>query len=252
MSLATPFNILGEPLIELPLVESTNIYAIAQIRDGQAISGSAYFTDFQTKGKGQMGKFWESEIGQNILVSYVLNWETALFTNSFGLSVAVSLGVYDFLREIAGEETSIKWPNDLYWRDRKAVGILIENLLRGTQINWSIIGIGINVNQTQFSAEVPNPVSLKQMTGKTFDRKQLVKQLSEKIQVQLQLYLKGEAEAQLSRYNAHLYKKNRVQKFKSGTRIFEATIIEVNKEGQLILATGMQEAFNFGTLQWMQ
>ena len=87
MSLATPFNILGEPLIELPLVESTNIYAMEQIKAGLAKSGSVYFADFQSKGKGQMGKFWESEAGKNALISYTLEWQNPCFTNPFGISV---------------------------------------------------------------------------------------------------------------------------------------------------------------------
>jgi BirA family biotin operon repressor/biotin-[acetyl-CoA-carboxylase] ligase len=251
LSLATPFNILGEPLIELPLVESTNIYAMEQIRSGQAISGSAFTTDFQTRGKGQMHKFWESENGKNILISYTLEWGNSSFTNGFGLSVAVSLGLFDFYSQIAGEETSIKWPNDLYWRDRKAVGILIENSLRGTQITWSVIGLGINVNQTVFN-DAPNPVSLKQITGKNWDRKALINQLSAHLKTQINLWLSGEAETQLTRYNQHLYQKNQVQKFKSGSRLFEAVVKEVNQEGQLILEAGMEEAFNFGSLEWIK
>jgi BirA family biotin operon repressor/biotin-[acetyl-CoA-carboxylase] ligase len=252
LSLATPFNILGEPLIELPLVESTNIYAMEQIKAGLAKSGSVYFADFQSKGKGQMGKFWESEAGKNALISYTLEWQNPCFTNPFGISVAVSLAVYDFFSSYAGDETSIKWPNDVYWRDRKAVGILIENLYRGSQMTWSIIGTGINVNQTQFSAEVPNPVSLKQITGKTFDRKELIADLSAKIKMQINLWLEGQMEQQLYRYNELLYRKNQIQKFKSGNRIFEAVIKEVNEQGQLILVGGIQEAFNFGTIQWIK
>lgn len=251
MPLATPFNILGEPLIEMPLVESTNIYAMEQIRAGQAISGSAYTTDFQTKGKGQMHKFWESEKGKNILISYALEWDKASFSNKFGLSVAVSLAVFDFYSAIAGEETRIKWPNDLYWRDRKAVGMLIENSIRGTQITWSVIGLGINVNQTVFK-EAPNPVSLRQITGKMGDRKVFIEAVSAHLKTQINLWLSGGAEAQLKRYNQYLYKKNQVQKFKSGSRSFEAVVKEVNQEGQLILEGVIEEAFNFGTLQWIK
>lgn len=242
---------MGEPLIELPSVESTNIYAMDQIRSGQAISGSAFTTDFQEKGKGQMGKFWESEKGQNILISYALRWDKTEFTNSFGLSVAVSLGVFDFLCEIAVDEVKIKWPNDLYWRDRKAVGILIENSLRGTQIKWSVIGMGINVNQTLFK-DAPNPVSLKQITGKTWDRKWLIDRLSNHLKIQINDWLAGNAQAQLRRYNEALYKKEQLQKFNSGTRSFEAVVKEVNQEGQLVLNGGIEEAFNFGTLQWIK
>lgn len=242
---------MGEPLIELPLVESTNIYAMEQIRSGLAISGSAFTTDFQTRGKGQMHKFWESENGQNILISYALGWENTDFNNSFGLSVAVSLGVFDFFSEIVGNEVKIKWPNDLYWRDRKAVGILIENSIRGTEIKWSVIGIGINVHQTVFK-DAPNPVSLKQITGKTWDRKKLIGQLSGHLKTQINDWLAGNAVSQLQRYNDHLYKKDALQKFKSGTNEFEAVVKGVNQDGQLILNIGTEEAFNFGSLEWIK
>ena len=251
MPLATPFNILGEPLIELPLIESTNIYAMEQIRNGQAISGSAYLADFQTKGKGQMHKFWESEAGQNILISYALEWDKPIFTNNFGLSVAVSLGVFDFFSEIVGEATSIKWPNDLYWRDRKAVGILIENSLRGPQFKWSVIGMGINVNQTIFK-DAPNPVSLRQITGRTWDRLELVKRLSAHLKKQVNAWLSGNAEKQLMTYNQHLYKKDEIQKFKKGARLFEAIVKKVNQDGQLIVDSGIEEAFNFGAIEWIK
>lgn len=252
MSLATPFNILGEPLIELPLVESTNIYAMEQIKTGLAISGSAYSAAFQTRGKGQMGKFWESEKDKNILISYVLDWGGPILKDSFGLSVAVSLGLYHFIHEFAGDETSIKWPNDIYWRDRKAVGILIENSLRGNQIQWSVIGIGINVNQTSFETTNPQPVSLHQITGKVFENRTLIKKLSAAIQLQIQHYLMGNGKAQLTEYNQHLYRKNKTQKFKTGVRLFEASIQGVNQYGQLVLQTSMEECFNFGTIQWIQ
>jgi BirA family biotin operon repressor/biotin-[acetyl-CoA-carboxylase] ligase len=243
---------LGTPLIEMPLVESTNIYAMAQIKEGKAISGSAYLAHFQSKGKGQMGKFWESEEGQNILISYVWDWGNAKFANNFGLSVAISLGVYDFFSAIAGAETRIKWPNDLYWRDRKAVGILIENIYRGAQMTWSVLGMGINVNQIQFSEAVPNPVSLKQITGVHFERKTLIATLSENLNHQLQLLLGGQSVNQLNRYNQLLYKKDQTQQFKTGNRIFEGIVKEVNGDGQLILDTGMHEIFNFGTLEWIK
>lgn len=247
---ATPIITIGAPLIELSTVDSTNIYAMEQIRLGQAISGSAYFTQEQTQGRGQMGKFWESEKGQNILISYVLDWEKAAISPNFGLSVAVSLGVYDFFSAIAGEETSLKWPNDLYWRDRKAVGILIQNSLKGKHISWSVIGIGINVNQTVFSEAVPKGVSLKQITGKTFDLRVLIKDLSYQLSQRLNDWTAGKAAAQLEEYNQLLFRKNKLQAFMTEQGAMEGVIKEVNQEGQLILDTGKEEAFNFGTLQW--
>ena len=91
--------------------------------------------------------------------------------------------------EFAGEETKIKKPNDIYWRDRKAGGILIENIVRGTDWTWTVIGIGLNINQTQFSNEAGNPVSLKQITGKDWDIKTMQKKLAEALSASLNLWL---------------------------------------------------------------
>lgn len=200
MSPATPIITLGEPLIELSEIDSTNMYAMEQIHAQKALSGSVYQTDFQTNGKGQHGRIWESHRGENLLCTYVLelnalkqgkNWVPS---EQLGLSAAVALGAQAFFMKFAGEETKIKKPNDIYWRDRKAGGILIENIVRGTDWTWTVIGIGLNINQTQFSNEAGNPVSLKQITGKDWDIKAMQKKLAESLSASLNLWLtEGEA-----------------------------------------------------------
>jgi BirA family biotin operon repressor/biotin-[acetyl-CoA-carboxylase] ligase len=200
LSPATPIITLGEPLIELSEIDSTNMYAMEQIHAQKALSGSVYQTDFQTNGKGQHGRIWESHRGENLLCTYVLelnalkqgkNWVPS---EQLGLSAAVALGAQAFFMKFAGEETKIKKPNDIYWRDRKAGGILIENIVRGTHWTWTVIGIGLNINQTQFSNEAGNPVSLKQITGKDWDIKAMQKKLAEALSASLNLWLtEGEA-----------------------------------------------------------
>jgi BirA family biotin operon repressor/biotin-[acetyl-CoA-carboxylase] ligase len=195
LSPATPIITLGEPLIELSEIDSTNMYAMEQIHAQKALSGSVYQTDFQTNGKGQHGRIWESHRGENLLCTYVLelnalkqgkNWVPS---EQLGLSGAIALGAQAFFMEFAGEETKIKKPNDIYWRDRKAGGILIENIVRGTDWTWTVIGIGLNINQTQFSNEAGNPVSLKQITGKHWDIKAMQKKLADTLSASLNLWL---------------------------------------------------------------
>ncbi len=181
---ATPIITIGAPLIELPSIDSTNIYAMEQIKAGKAISGSCYNTPFQTHGKGQHGRVWESEKGQNLLCSYVLELKSLNPAKNWGpedqkgLSAAVAIGAKAFFGVNAGDETLIKLPNDIYWRDRKAGGILIENSLRGTEWTWTVIGIGFNINQTSFSPDAPNPVSLRQITGRQWEIARLQTELS--------------------------------------------------------------------------
>jgi BirA family biotin operon repressor/biotin-[acetyl-CoA-carboxylase] ligase len=262
LSLATPFNILGEPLIELLSIDSTNMYAMAQIQEGLAISGSCYRADFQTNGKGQQSKIWGSELGQNLLCSYVLGLkqlkEAGIIPKNmnlqqqFGLSVAISLGLTDYFSKIAGFDTKIKWPNDLYWHDRKAGGILIENTVRGTDWNWSVIGIGVNINQTNFSADLPNPVSLKQITGEESNVNEQLRQLTNWLNKRLIEWVDGNFEAMLATYNKRLYKKGKEVKFKNNNISFTGTVIGVNTSGQLIINHGIEQAYNFGEIVWEQ
>ena len=192
---ATPIITLGAPLIELPSIDSTNIYAMEQIKAGKAISGSCYNTPFQTHGKGQHGRVWESEKGQNLLCSYVLELKSLNPSKNWGpedqkgLSAAVAIGAKAFFGAHAGDETLIKLPNDIYWRDRKAGGILIENSLRGTEWTWAVIGIGFNINQTSFSPDAPNPLSLRQITGRQWEIARLQTELSKALTESIQNWI---------------------------------------------------------------
>ena len=200
---ATPIITIGAPLIELPSIDSTNIYAMEQIKAGKAISGSCYTTPFQTHGKGQHGRVWESEKGQNLLCSYVLELKSLNSSKIWGpedqkgLSAAVAIGAKAFFGAHAGDETLIKLPNDIYWRDRKAGGILIENSIRGTEWTWAVIGIGFNINQTGFSPDAPNPVSLRQITGRQWEIARLQTELSKALTKSIQDWIQVGEEATL-------------------------------------------------------
>jgi BirA family biotin operon repressor/biotin-[acetyl-CoA-carboxylase] ligase len=200
---ATPIITIGAPLIELPSIDSTNIYAMEQIKAGKAISGSCYNTPFQTHGKGQHGRVWESEKGQNLLCSYVLELKSLNPAKNWGpedqkgLSAAVAIGAKAFFGANAGDETLIKLPNDIYWRDRKAGGILIENSLRGSEWTWAVIGIGFNINQTSFSPDAPNPVSLRQITGRQWEIARLQTELSKALTKSIQDWIQVGEEATL-------------------------------------------------------
>ena len=200
MSPATPNILLGTPLIELTTIDSTNIYAMDQIKQGLAKSGSCYTADFQTNGKGQHGRVWESFKGQNILCSYILelktldalkNWTP---TDQIGFSAAIALGTRAFFAAFAGSETKIKKPNDIYFSDRKAGGILIENLVRGKEWTWTVIGIGMNINQSSFSTAAvnsvsSNPISLQEITNKSWDLKKMQAHLTDALNIAIQNWM---------------------------------------------------------------
>ena len=210
---ATPNIRLGEPFIELASIDSTNIYAMDLVHKGLALSGSCYTADFQTAGKGQHGRVWESEKGQNLLSSYVLElkqlktgkiWTPA---DQIGFSAAIAIGARAFFAAFAGEETKIKKPNDIYYRDRKAGGILIENLVRGKDWTWTVIGIGMNINQSSFSMASANqlgvnPISLQEITNQSWDLKKMQNHLSEALTTAIRNWLLEGDEKTIEALNA--------------------------------------------------
>jgi BirA family biotin operon repressor/biotin-[acetyl-CoA-carboxylase] ligase len=257
LSPATPIITLGEPLIELSEIDSTNMYAMEQIHAQKALSGSVYQTDFQTNGKGQHGRIWESHRGENLLCTYVLelnalkqgkNWVPS---EQLGLSAAVALGTQAFFMEFAGEETKIKKPNDIYWRDRKAGGILIENMVKSDRWGKAIIGMGININQTTFDTIEGKPVSLKQITGKSFDPISLAKELCQHLEHRFLVLENKPFDQLLSAYNDQLYKKDELVPFKRNNIQFQAKVNGVDKDGHLLIMHGVEERIRFGEITWL-
>jgi BirA family biotin operon repressor/biotin-[acetyl-CoA-carboxylase] ligase len=236
---------IGKPLIILSSIDSTNIYAMQDINDGLATHGKAYFTFEQTAGKGQRGNKWYTEPGQNIILSIVLIPNNLSIDDIFLCSGAIAAGCYDFFSALAGEETRIKWPNDLYWGDRKAGGILIENIFAGQKWKYSVVGIGININQVMFDPALSNPVSLRQITGKTFDIQTLLVDLFASLSKRWnQLYL--DKQSILTFYNEKLYKNNCLIHIKKDNRSFPATLEGVTANGQLEVYSSTTEYFTHG------
>ena len=166
------------------------------------------------------------------------------------------VSAFDLFSKYAGDETRIKWPNDLYWRDRKAGGILIENVIQSSQSTvgswqWAVGGIGININQTVFDPDLPNPVSLKQITGKNYEPLELAKELCSIIEKKYQLLIAGNFKTFFDKYQIHLYKKDEKVKLKKSNRVFETTIKGVSETGQLITQHSIEERFEFGEVEWI-
>lgn len=163
-------------------VDSTNACLFRLQQDYADLPhGLCMIADYQTKGKGQPGNYWESEKGQNLLFSVLLYPERITLGNEFYLSQIVSLAIQKTLQEIVEETVCIKWPNDIYIGQKKVCGILIENSVMGNRIASSVVGIGLNVNQLDFQSDAPNPISLKQLTHKDLNRKDLLLKILDRI-----------------------------------------------------------------------
>jgi BirA family transcriptional regulator, biotin operon repressor / biotin---[acetyl-CoA-carboxylase] ligase len=231
-------------------VESTNNYATGALHAGLAQPGMAVFAHYQTGGKGQRHRQWLGESGKNIALSVILQPPGLALSQAFLLSMATAVGVHRFFSFYAGSECSVKWPNDLYWRDRKAGGILIESLVQGSEWKAAVVGIGININQTQFEALSTKAVSLKQITGKTYEPVLLAKELCRYLSDAYTLLHRLPDEV-MEQYRRHLYKRNETVRLKQGSRVFEAVVKDVTVLGELVVAHGTEERFGVGEVEWV-
>jgi BirA family biotin operon repressor/biotin-[acetyl-CoA-carboxylase] ligase len=233
-------------------VDSTNNYAMAQVHAGLAKHGMAWFAHEQTAGKGQRGKKWQTGKGENIALSILLEPNGLKASQQFQISVAVSLGCFDFFNSFCKSNVFIKWPNDIYWCDRKAGGILIENVLQGNKWKAAVVGIGFNINQTIFKKELKTPISLKEITGKNYDTVKLAKQLYQHVLKRVADLQEKPFEEILTEYNTVLYKLNAAVHLKKESIVFETIIKGVNEQGKLLTTDIIDNIFDFGEIEWVQ
>ena len=170
-------------IIHLEEVDSTNAYIMRNVGELEApVMVTAYR---QTAGQGQRGNSWEAEPGKNLTFSIFYRPVALPPMAQFSMSEAVALAVVDFLGA-HGIEAKVKWPNDIYVGDNKICGILIRHSVMGGVVSYSVIGVGIDVNQTLFLSDAPNPVSMKQITGETYDLQLLEKEIADIVERSLE------------------------------------------------------------------
>ncbi len=242
---------IGVPFIEIGTVDSSNNYAMRQIQAQMAEHGTVYFAHYQTNGKGQRGKIWNAQPGDNIILSCILEPNALSIDNKFVISAFIALACFDFCTMLVKDDMSIKWPNDIYWKDRKAGGILIENVLQGKNWKYTVAGIGLNINQTLFSDELSNPVSIKQITGKEYSPIILAKELCHYLNVRWKMLLNAKQDQLLQEYNSHLYKLSEMNTFKMDQNYFTAKVKGVNQQGELIIDNGKESAIPHGVVEWV-
>lgn len=242
---------IGSQFTQLSVVDSTNIYAMKQLQANLAGHGSAFFALEQTAGKGQRGRKWQANPWENILLSVVLDSSFLVISQQFHLSLVVALATYDFLERYIPEGLRIKWPNDIYWNDRKTGGILLETSLSGNKWQWTVAGIGININQVQFPDLNKKAVSLKQITGKTHDPVLLAKELCSCIDQRYQQLKKQGFLPLLADYRERLYKRGEWVRLKKDNVAGKYLIQSVSEQGELIAEAGMEHVFTHGSVEWI-
>lgn len=214
-------------------------------------------TDYQTAGRGQAGNGWESEGGKNLLFSALLRYPEVKASEQWRLSMLVAVGIREVLAALLPDKNMlrIKWPNDIYYGDKKLVGILIENSLQGAYLDHSIVGIGVNLNQTQWRSDVPNPISMKQITGADYKPEQVMEAWIAAIE-----RWEKESTAQVKQaYMQHLYRSQGWHPYMVRevstlpTHIAQATegesflakVVDISPQGELLLQLKNEEEQRF-------
>ncbi len=242
--------------IHLADVDSTNNYVANLVRKGNIESGTVVSADFQQDGRGQRATKWQSMIAQNALFSIFLKWEKFQATDQFQISMLTALVIAETLERFGLQKIEIKWPNDIYADNQKIAGILIENELNGNMINSSILGIGLNVNQIQFDAEL-KATSMKLETGQFFVVPFVIQAIASKMTHKLNEFqsenniyytIKKEYLNKLKGYQKQVMIFNNLTK-----ESYRIKVVDVSKTGQLLTSNEQNqlERFDIKDIVWM-
>lgn len=243
-----------ESTIHLKTIGSTNDYLAKLMTEEQVPEGTVVVADFQTAGRGQIGNTWESAKGENLTFSMALYPDIPV-ASSFLLSQAVSLALIDTLDHFSIPESQIKWPNDIYVGDNKMAGLIIDQTIVGDKVTSAVVGIGLNVNQKDFSNALPNATSMATVTGETYRLKDVLKVFRTKFTVRYNELLNEEAEDIRREYTERLFRFGSMYPYMaiSDGAIFNAIITGVTPKGclQLRLTDGTERTFAFKELRFV-
>jgi len=241
---------IGQQLYFLPVCESTNSEAQQLLIKNEATEGCTVVAAQQTNGRGQRGNSWEAEPGKNITLSVILSPSFLAARQQFYLNMAVSLAVLDLLREQGLPEAQVKWPNDLYFQDKKLGGILIENSINSYTLQHSIVGIGLNINQLHFA--YTTATSLHQVLGHALNVEKVTERLLELLEKRYLELRNGHAGKLRHAYLQALYRYQEVHSFIAGNQQVQGQIVGVDEDGRLALEIDQQlRYFNFKEISYI-
>ncbi|WP_035335855.1 biotin--[acetyl-CoA-carboxylase] ligase [Dokdonia sp. PRO95] len=220
---------------KLHTVDSTNDYLKRISKEENAEEDIVVWALEQTAGRGQMGTQWQAESGKNLTFSVFRKVKRITINEQFYALMAASLAVKDVLSKLLIKNVRVKWPNDILTDNDKICGILIESVIKGGQLDAMILGVGLNVNQTQWN-NVPRATSIKSRTGIHFELEEILSLLLQRFHHYVELLLKGEFSTIKNDYEAHLFKKDKPATFLSEDgRQFVGIIKGVSESGKLLL-----------------
>ncbi len=240
-------------IIHLNIIDSTNDEAQRRIsQDRESKEDFVIRADFQTDGRGQRGNIWESESSKNLMFSYVFHPKELMVTNQFLLSQATAAAVAEYFETRHIPNVSIKWPNDIYSGMQKICGMLIENAVSGKYIRSSILGIGINVNQGTFPENLPNPVSMKIITGEEYNLDQELDVFLEILQKHLAHIQNGETDILRQNYMSRLLGLDKTLVYNSRGTVFKGIVRDVEQTGFITVEnqqTGESKKYDFKEIE---
>jgi BirA family biotin operon repressor/biotin-[acetyl-CoA-carboxylase] ligase len=227
-------SIVGKKLIFMPSCHSTNDISAELVSKGEIINGTIIITDHQINGRGQGSNKWESDQGENLTLSLIVDTSFLPVHKQFYLNMVVCLSLSDLLTEYLHSGVLIKWPNDIYYKERKICGILIQNILKGNRFGYSILGMGINVNQQEFQNEMA--ISLRNVTGKWYDLQLVLNRLSEIIEEYYKVLKQGNYIRLRALYMKKLMWLNENRVFEADVN-FNGSITDIDESGRLMIST---------------
>lgn len=237
--------IIGSQLLFFENLPSTNTHASFLLKNSSITEGTIVYTNFQTAGRGQMRNRWESEDGKNLLFSIVLYPSMINPADQFLISMAISLGICDFLKRYISLCT-IKWPNDIYVKNDKIAGLLIESSIMKNQIESTIAGIGLNINQDKFLSDAPNPVSLKNINGRKSDLTSCLSEVAADLDERYKQLMEGKNNIKED-YISQLFRLNEWHEYKDNNGQYSGRIKSISDFGrlQIEMRTGKMKEYSF-------
>ena len=233
-------------IIHLDEIDSTNTFAVNLLSKTNPIDGTVIRSDFQTLGRGQIGRYWHSERAKNLLFSIILYPTFVKANEQFILSKAISIGVVEFIQALKIKDVTIKWPNDIYIGDKKVAGILIQNQILGKNLKSTVVGIGLNVNQSVWPDNLPNPISLSSFSDTNLDLDALLSQVINCIEKWYRFLVLNKLTEIDRKYKDLLYLKSIKRIFYKDNVPFEGTIIGVDMHGHLLIKDNHDKCQSFG------
>lgn len=238
-------------IIKLTKTNSTNDFLLKMASEQPQWEG-VVVSDYQSNGKGMGSNKWESEPGKNLLFSILLHPTWLPINKQYLLSMAEAVAICEVLRQYMYGIT-IKWPNDIYWENRKLSGTRIDANINGRGINDMIIGTGINVNQEVFVSDAPNPTSLLLITQKEQDKDEILKRILERFTHYYNILKNGQTNLIQSKYHEYLYRREGLYEYRDAQGVFSAEINKVLPNGTLRLKTknGEYKEFMFKEVEFI-